>query len=98
MLTNFFYLVIYVTFLFGIVPLVSVVLGSASGLLLYSIALNGPLILQPLDDEYFVLKFSGDLVKVDQLCYLCVLFLYRGLQHEFYYFRLKWKFISRICS
>ena len=38
------------------VLLVSVSLGSVSGLV----------ILQPVDDERFVLKFFGDLVKVDQ--------------------------------
>ena len=56
------------------VLLVSVLLGSVSG--------------QSVDDERFVLTFFGDLLKVDQLCYLRVLFLSRGFQHEFYYFHM----------
>ena len=51
-------------------------------------ALDCLLILRPVDGECFVLKFIGDLVKVDQWCYLCILFHFRGFQRDIYYFHM----------
>ena len=94
LLTNFFYLVIYMTFLFGMIPLVSVLLGSASasffweclgGLMLYSMEAS---LCWSSDTSACgwqmrcVEIFWRSIVKVDQWCYLCVLFLFRGFRQS----------------
>ena len=108
LLSNFFYLLSMRPFFLEMVPLVSILLGSASAsffwdcsgwFMLYSKEASSwwSSDTSACDGSCVVLKFSGDLVKVDQWCYLCVLFLFQDFRHEFYYFHMTLYLVPHIC-